>query len=420
MGGVKLNEKIKAYAKCEFQIKKPEIAFSSEKIEKDISLEQIVEDSFTIYSLNGVSIEGDIDVKNPRIKMVDGVFMGTSFNVKLLVDTRGLVKGDDIKGAFHVIANGGEYELPFCYHVAAPGILTSEGMVYDITAFAQLAKEKWEEAVKLFASSEFLTLLYADEGLQRVYRCLRKGVLVSQALEEFLVYVQEKKAMQLSVEKETYEVSYLYEDVAKNILVKKHTWGYLSAEITCDDPAVYLVKTYLTRDDFLGDTCELPVVIEIDKLQYEKQQIPIHIKTVYQDIVVHLQVVKKEGMNEKAGDILLSSSHLCKIYQKQILKDYMAFRNNEISLQNYTEESLECVNELIKMEQHTQQYRLFRLHMYILQKETVYIEKELDAIAAHKETILVDDLSRCYYAYLEALYGKGKKEITKAVPVIEK
>ena len=404
-----MNEKLKAYAKCDFQTENPKIVFSETEINKTIGAEQVMESSFTISSVNEVTMTGSVDVNHSRVRITDGLFNGNTFTVQFRIDARGLEMGECIEGEFYILTNGGEYTLPFSYAVSESVIQTKSCLISNLDSFAEFAKEHWEEAVKIFASTDFVNLLYDKEDLLRVYRCLRESVLVSQALEEFLIYIKKKEKVWLTVPKTQYEITYKTEDVAHNIMVLKNTWGYLDAEICCEEDCIFIGKQHLTRDDFKDDVCELPIVIEIGKLRYEKQRISLCIKTVHQDIIVELLVTKKNAGMNRVNDIMLSSEHLKKVYQKQILQDYMMFRMGKMELLEYTEQTIACVSELVKLDSKTHLYHLLALHMQILNHNAEIVENEFEFIKAHEKAFLVDDFSRCYYSYLIALVNKKEE-----------
>lgn len=417
-----MNEKIKAYSKCEFNIENPRILFSCEQLEGKVIEEQSLTESFVIQSGNEVPITGNVEAFDHRITLLDGDFATTSFTVTYRVSARGMKAGEEISGTFHILTNGGEYDLPYRYQIVERTLETREGSISSLKEFAGLAQTHFEEAVRIFTNEQFVPILCHGELLdsyQRIYNSLRKSALTSQALEEFLVTVGEKEQMKLAPVHDTITITYDKEDVAREILIRKNTWGYVNLQIACDTPCIFLPKKELSRDDFVGNEASVPFVVAIDQLSSPNCNIDIQFSNTYQKFTVRLKIGRRGKVVERTPlEVMFSPAQLKKTYQKQLISDYLDYRVGKITLQEYTSRSIECTNELMKFEERNHWYRLIRLHMYIMKKERARVEQEMETISQYGDKMITDSLSACYLGYLTALYDKNPDTINSVLQSI--
>ena len=91
----------------------------------------------------------------------------------------------------------GEYEIPFHAVVLHKVLESSEGELMNLFQFTNLARNNWEEAVKLFYSPDFIRVF---NGQDKKYRNLYKGFSQipgnMQNVEEFLVSIHKKQPVE--------------------------------------------------------------------------------------------------------------------------------------------------------------------------------------------------------------------------------
>ena len=423
VGGVILEDKIKAYASLKFHMEHPEISFDDSDLKGEIPEGQTFKGSFSIKSVNDVPITGNVEVYDHRIELLNGDFKTISFTVTFMVHAEDMSAGSTISGSFHVLTNGGEYELPYSYDVVDRSFMTAGGVIHNLKEYADFAQMNFDEAVKEFYNPDFLEiLLKGDEHLKdrRIYKSLMLCPHKEQALEEFLITAGVKDKIELKTLRSDLVIRYDKEDCSKDITIVKNNWGYIDADITCDDKAVYLAKTHLSREDFIGKEAKIPIVVSIDQLLEDEYDIPIRISSVYQQLEFKLQIRKKSRSRKKEhGDanLMFSNLSLKKTYQAQLIKDYIDYRAGRLPLQQYTNRSIECADELMKLEESHHWYRLVRLHMYIMKKDRVRVAQEIENIENYEEMMLDDDLSIAYFAYLKALNSSSDDDIDYAIDI---
>ena len=414
-----MNEKIKAYAKCEFHIENPKIRFIGAEMNDEIIVGQSLEKEFIIQSENDVPITGNVEAFDHRIELLSGMFETTSYTVSYRVSTEGMEPGQEINGAFHVLTNGGEYDVPYHFKVVASKIVCKGTEIHNVREFAEFASNHYEEALRIFSGNQFVPVLCAGELLDsysRIYKSLRKASSIGQGMEEFLVTVKEKVPVEISPVYSNVSISYDKEDVSAEILVKKNTWGFVSMDISCESDAIFLGKNSLSREDFIGDQASIPIVVAIDKLPEQNCDLRVVFSNTFGEFPVILKIKgKHKRKKETSGDVMFSPSQLKKTYQKQLLVDYLDYRIGKITLQEYTNRSIDSANELMKFEDHNHWYRLIRLHMYIMRKDMNRVAQEFETIEQYQDKMITDDYSACYYLYLSALNSKDEDAIEIAV-----
>ncbi|MCR4716747.1 MAG: DUF5717 family protein [Lachnospiraceae bacterium] len=418
-----MEDKIKAYASLKFHIDHPKIRFNDTKLKGEIAEGQTLLGDFSIESVNGVPITGNVEVFDHRIELLSGDFKTTSFNVTFKVHAESAKADDVISGSFHVLTNGGEFDVYYEYKIVERCFETAGGIIHNLKEFADFAQINYDEAVREFYTDDFVNvLLYGDEHIsdRRMYRSLIKSVSHEQALEEFLITLGLKNKVSFSSPRNEAAIKYDKEDVSKDITINKTSWGFVDADVYCDDKAVFLPKKHISRDDFLGKEMKLPVVISIDALAEPEYDIPIRVVSVYDSLEIKLKVRRKTRSRSKKSTVsaMFSNTSLKKTYQAQLVKDYINYRAGKLPLQEYTNRSIECANELIRLTEGLHWYRLIRLHMYIMKKDRVRVLQEMENIETHEEMMLKDKFSECYYAYLKALYSSEDEDIDYAIEVV--
>ena len=108
-----------------------------------------------VTSENNLHIKGLAYSSNFRVRLLNGAFGGTYNHLVYEVNTGFLEDGDMIKGAFYLVTNGGEREVPYSFRVE---LSTSGKALSDLKTaedFAGTAKNDYETALRLFEYRDF-------------------------------------------------------------------------------------------------------------------------------------------------------------------------------------------------------------------------------------------------------------------------
>jgi len=147
--------------------------FSCEKIDISIRKGQLYEGSFHIYAPPGLFTDGTVISSDWRMECLTGEFAGSEAEIFFCFHGETLEEGDVVKGSFSVISSRGEYYLPFVAAVEHTVLMSSMGEVRNLFQFANLARDNWQEAVRLFYTPEFSSLFTGgDVRFAEEYRAL--------------------------------------------------------------------------------------------------------------------------------------------------------------------------------------------------------------------------------------------------------
>jgi hypothetical protein len=210
-----------------FNFDKGSLDFSCPRIDLSPLKDTVEEGTFSIYGPEGCVTEGYIVSTDLRMECMTKHFSGSQDEVLYRFDARGMEAGDEVRGAFYVISNQGEYYLPFSVTIVKKSITSSLGTIKNLFHFTNLAKSNWEEAVKLFYSENFKEIF---KGSSRQYYAAYKGLSVDPGnehnMEEFLLEINKKKPVEYLPE-ET-QISLEDPDGATRyaLVINKNGWGY--------------------------------------------------------------------------------------------------------------------------------------------------------------------------------------------------
>ena len=203
-----MKEKLTKFSRGVFQYEKQALVFSQESIELGIESGKIYEGSFKISTQSHIPVKGILSKTDHFLKLSETSFSGTEVTVQYAYDATELPAGETRTGAIMVISNCGEYEIPVVVKVEAPYFMTELGKIRDLFQFANLAKQDWLSATKIFKSDQFAKkLLCHDSKTEVLYHGLMKSISTSHAMEEFLISIHKKVRINLTLDKTSIEYS---------------------------------------------------------------------------------------------------------------------------------------------------------------------------------------------------------------------
>ncbi|MDE6740575.1 MAG: hypothetical protein K2K07_15935, partial [Lachnospiraceae bacterium] len=99
--------------------------FSCPRIEISLHADETAEGSFTVYGPVGRMTEGYAVSSDLRMECVTQSFSGSQDEIHYRFDAHGMEEGEEVKGAFNIISNQGEYYLPFSVSVIPKVVVSS-------------------------------------------------------------------------------------------------------------------------------------------------------------------------------------------------------------------------------------------------------------------------------------------------------
>lgn len=394
-----------------FDYEKGTLDFSCAKIEINIPVGEDCEGTFRIYSIPGTLTEGYINTTDFRMECLTPTFTGTEEEIAFCFHGGNMEEGDVVKGAFNIISNQGEYQLPFVVSIEHTVLHSSIGPIKNLFHFANLAKSNWQEAVKLFYSPEFVCVFTGnDAGIYDSYRGLSVYRGNEQNVEEFLIQINKKQAVEfLLEEQELYLEPVLGEDVygvlEQEIEIVRNGWGYTALNVECDGDFLFTEKEYLTDDDFLGNRCRLPIFIDSSLCRNGKN--------IGQVVLYNSHVCLKLPVTVRLGEVVRSESTERRITVR-LMELYQAFRMKKINLATWLKESGKLVERLVARNENHIAARLFQAQLLISEERF----NEAKWILDHVESLLEQNEPEngsllAYYLYLTTLINVEDKYVRR-------
>lgn len=395
--------------------------FSCAKIEISVSQGEQLEGSFHILGTQGTSTYGRVLSTDYRMEVLTEDFSGTDSEIGYIFHGERVEEGETVKGAFRVISNQGEYSLPFACECSYRIPVTSLGPIKNLFHFTNLAKSDWQEALGLYYSDDFIDVLNgSDAQYQAVYRGLSVQPGSEQNMEEFLIWIGKKQAVEYRAEMETLELDVMpgegeYQLFEQEITIIRNGWGYISLNVECDGDFLFSEKSVLTEDDFLGNYAHIPIYID---RTYLKQGVNSAVVAFYNSYVSFEVKIK----------VTLGVSHIwnqTEIAKKkciaQIMLQYEDFRTKKITMAAWLKETGLLVEKLIAMDEFDPVARLLKAQLLITQDR----ENEADWLLSHAKDLMdeqggVSDEVWAYYLYLTSLLSREADHIDMVTAEVEK
>lgn len=393
-----LGEKTIQYYSGDFDSQGGSLIFSCSKIEIEIHEKETVNGSFTIEEQSGRQIQGSIYTSEGSMHCNQHEMCAKIIECAYYFESDGMAEGDIKKGFFYIISNMGEYSIPYVVTMVHDYIKTSLGTIKNLFHFTNLAKSSWNEAVKVFYSEHFETLMTGNDTR---YKCLYRGLSDNQYneenLEEFLIGIHKKQKMEFIPDRDSLKVENPEETAKCTIRVDRNGWGYTALHVTTEGSFLEIEKETYGEDDFLGSSCHIPVYIRADRLHDGKNFGSIIFSYRYGTFNVKVTVIHNRPGSRN------SIAHKQKSIVYSLTRHYLDFRMKRISIQKW----LTLTNDLLtcqkSMYEENEDISLFEAHILITQERYNEAKWILDHKVSDPEKL--DNTRYSYYLYLTTLYN---------------
>lgn len=382
-----MKEKLTKFSRGVFQYDLQPLLFSQESIELGIEAGTICEGSFTITTKSRVPIKGILSKTDHFLKLSETSFSGTEVTVQYAYDATELPAGETHTGSLYVISNCGEYEIPYMMKIEVPHFVTQLGKIRDLFQFANLAKQDWLSAMKIFKSDEFARkLLYHDLKNQVLYHSLMKSISTSHAMEEFLISIHKKVRINLTVDKSLIEYAQIAESIEDKIVIYKDNWGYTEIHADTDSSFIELEHKIIWSENFIGNSYSLKFLIKKEKLKPGINYGNIMLTTPHQSFRVEVTVYGEEETASQHEQVkaVKEQANLVTLTQ-----NYLNFRMNRIAAEEYIAEMRLLLNQMYETGD----------------KDYYYFLKTHLAVSAGEQ----DEIDECF-RYLENCQEEWKEE----------
>ena len=346
---------------------KPILAFSEETIDLSVIEGRSEAGSFVIESTNQIKICGIVYSTNPRMECLNPHFEGEKVRIRYQFNSKGLTEGDACEGKFVIVCNQIEYSLSFCARITRLYAEASTGAVKSLDDFTRLAASNWDEAYHLFYNRNFLNTIPYDNVYERLtyegFACARPS---GQNMEEFLIGVNKKKPVSISVDKSEEIFMASKEPQSGCFTITKDNWGYTEIRLRTDCEFIKLSKLVLTHDDFIGKTYLYEYIIDASAMHAGRNFGRIYIDGVYQSFTIDITA----GVRDDDGSISdIAVTKDIKECMVGIMELYTSFRLKRIVTGVWANETISILNHLHALMPDEHMYELMKAQAFIINRQ---------------------------------------------------
>jgi hypothetical protein len=346
---------------------KPILAFSEETIDLSVIEGRSEAGSFVIESTNQIKICGIVYSTNPRMECLNPHFEGEKVRIRYQFNSKGLTEGDACEGKFVIVCNQIEYSLSFCARITRLYAEASTGAVKSLDDFTRLAASNWDEAYHLFYNRNFLNTIPYDNVYERLtyegFACARPS---GQNMEEFLIGVNKKQPVSISVDKSEEIFMASKEPQSGCFTITKENWGYTEIRLRTDCEFIKLSKPVLTLDDFIGKTYLYEYIIDASAMHAGRNFGRIYIDGVYQSFTIDITA----GVRDDDGSISdIAVTKDIKECMVGIMELYTSFRLKRIVTGVWANETISILNHLHALVPDEHMYELMKAQAFIINRQ---------------------------------------------------
>ena len=346
---------------------KPILAFSEETIDLSVIEGRSEAGSFVIESTNQIKICGIVYSTNPRMECLNPHFEGEKVRIRYQFNSKGLTEGDTCEGKFVIVCNQIEYSLSFCARITRLYAEASTGAVKSLDDFTRLAASNWDEAYHLFYNRNFLNTIPYDNVYERLtyegFACARPS---GQNMEEFLIGVNKKQPVSISVDKSEEIFMASKEPQSGCFTITKDNWGYTEIRLRTDCEFIKLSKPVLTVDDFIGKTYLYEYIIDASAMHAGRNFGRIYIDGVYQSFTIDITA----GVRDDDGSISdIAVTKDIKECMVGIMELYTSFRLKRIVTGVWANETISILNHLHALMPDEHMYELMKAQAFIINRQ---------------------------------------------------
>lgn len=346
---------------------KPILAFSEETIDLSVIEGRSEAGSFVIESTNQIKICGIVYSTNPRMECLNPHFEGEKVRIRYQFNSKGLTEGDTCEGKFVIVCNQIEYSLSFCARITRLYAEASTGAVKSLDDFTRLAASNWDEAYHLFYNRNFLNTIPYDNVYERLtyegFACARPS---GQNMEEFLIGINKKQPVSISVDKSEEIFMASKEPQSGCFTITKDNWGYTEIRLRTDCEFIKLSKPVLTLDDFIGKTYLYEYIIDASAMHAGRNFGRIYIDGVYQSFTIDITA----GVRDDDGSISdIAVTKDIKECMVGIMELYTSFRLKRIVTGVWANETISILNHLHALMPDEHMYELMKAQAFIINRQ---------------------------------------------------
>ena len=285
-----MRERINRLARGIIDTAAPELVLTPDQVEVSVPAGEVIRGEILVSSGNNLHIKGLAYSSHERVRVVNSAFGGLRNRIIYEVNGSSFEHGDEIKGSFYLVTNGGEREIPYSLRVRAGEAGESLGSLKTPRDFALLAKKDLEKALRMFEYQDFTEAPFMQDARTRtIYDGLKGRAGRRNLLEEFLMALQVKEPVKLSLDDRTRVYENPREPVNDFIDIAVNGWGYVAVEASADAPFIELVSSRITDQDFVQGRCRLEYRMVPGRLHGGRNFGCIRIRSLREEFLIRVE-----------------------------------------------------------------------------------------------------------------------------------
>lgn len=262
-----MRERINRLARGIVDTESPECVLKPSAVDETIRAGEAARGEFLVLSGNGLMVKGLVYSTDGRVRIPDNSFGGLRSRVVYEVDSENLTDGEEIRGEFCLVTNGGEVRLPYIFRAEAGVSAKVLSELRRPMDFARLARENMELAARLFEYQDFPSAPFMrDLHTRAVYEGLKGGRDRAGAVEEFMVALGMKPPVEIQIKEETKSYGEHIGVFDDTLVIRKKNWGYVKLSIETEGDFLEASRERLTDRDFKNGEYALSFRMDTDKM----------------------------------------------------------------------------------------------------------------------------------------------------------
>ena len=407
-----MRKRIQQLANGKFDNNGPKLSLSTEKIELEALEGKDETGSFVITSTNQVKMRGIIYSSNPRMECLTPQFEGEEVRIRYQFHSEGLIEGDIQKGEFFIVCNQGEYNLSFVVSISRLYADSSFGKIKNLDDFCRLAKENYDEAYRLFYSSNFKNLIREDKD-RILYEGLRMQPQSALVVETFLTASHHKKKVEVTFEETEKSFYGVQEQRKEQLEIQKPQWGAVRIHVSSDADFLIPGKQIITENDFIGSTCFYEYYIDADAMHAGKNFGRLCFELPDQSFLYTVTASSKEREEERE----VSEHREAGQARTELMQLYIDYRLKRIVTGVWAKSSVELLDHLAILEPEEPMHRLMKAQALLINRQ----KQEASWILTDYKRECLDRTTPVwgYYLYLCTLMEREESYVDRLAEEIE-
>ncbi len=262
-----MRKRIQALANDQFTAQAPVVDCRPASIRVESPAGSFVTGSFEVASANEIPLRGLVYSTNPYVVCTQPQFAGLKVKIAYEVNVPGAKGGEVMDGAFVIVCSQCVARIPYEFSFESVPLTSSRGNLETLSDFADLAREQWEEALRMFFTDGFASWISQfDQRTRLLYQGYRRGLLSSRNLEEFLVAAGLKSRITCDIPEETRRYEFIYEDRRESIDIARSGWGYLDLSVESDASFIEVEPPEISAEQFMGSSFQSYFYLRADRM----------------------------------------------------------------------------------------------------------------------------------------------------------